>query len=297
MLRQAGIDARIVLVRTRHNGDIGPLPASLAVFDHAIAYVPELDLYLDGTAEHSGTTELPPQDQGVSVLVVGPEGAELRRTPVLDASLNRRTRTLRVELQANGAATLEGDELIVGSEAAGYRERYQAAGTRTERLERNLASSYPGVKLLAQNFDDLSNLERPVHYTYRAEVPQLARHDGARLWAPASVLADLTRTLARTPTRDYPLDLGGTSSYVEHRTIRFPATMRVSELPSGGEATSEFGHLKVHFEAAHHEVRVDTEFVMSRDRVTAAQYPSFQQWVEQADVLLRQIIPLEGVAQ
>ena len=59
MLREAGIDARIVLVRTRHNGAIGEQPASLPSFDHAIAYVPELDLYLDGTAEHSGIDELP----------------------------------------------------------------------------------------------------------------------------------------------------------------------------------------------------------------------------------------------
>jgi hypothetical protein len=40
MFREAGIDARIVLTRTRQNGDIRDLPASLAVFDHAIAYVP-----------------------------------------------------------------------------------------------------------------------------------------------------------------------------------------------------------------------------------------------------------------
>ena len=48
------VDARIVLVRTRHNGAIVDQPASLSVFDHAITYVPELDMYLDGTAEHSG---------------------------------------------------------------------------------------------------------------------------------------------------------------------------------------------------------------------------------------------------
>ena len=32
-------------------GGIEPEPASLAPFDHAIAYVPSLDLYLDGTAQ------------------------------------------------------------------------------------------------------------------------------------------------------------------------------------------------------------------------------------------------------
>ena len=31
----------------------------LAPFDHAIAYVPELNLYLDGTAEFSGSRDLP----------------------------------------------------------------------------------------------------------------------------------------------------------------------------------------------------------------------------------------------
>src|SRR5690606_13765893 len=72
MLREAGIDAHIVLVRTRRNGAIPELPASLAVFDHAIAYVPGLDLYIDGTAVYSGMRELPEQDQGVTVLHVWP---------------------------------------------------------------------------------------------------------------------------------------------------------------------------------------------------------------------------------
>jgi len=71
MLREAGIESRIVLVRTRSNGAVADFPASLAVFDHVIVYVPELDLYLDGTAEHSGTVELPVGDQGVMALLVG----------------------------------------------------------------------------------------------------------------------------------------------------------------------------------------------------------------------------------
>jgi len=48
-------------------------PASLAIFDHAITYVPRLDRYLDGTAEFAGVSELPSQDQGVMVLRVGGE--------------------------------------------------------------------------------------------------------------------------------------------------------------------------------------------------------------------------------
>ena len=43
LLREVGIDAELVLVRTRRGGRIDAEPASLAVFDHAIVYVPKLD--------------------------------------------------------------------------------------------------------------------------------------------------------------------------------------------------------------------------------------------------------------
>ncbi|HEX2675501.1 MAG TPA: DUF3857 domain-containing protein, partial [Polyangiales bacterium] len=146
MMREAGIDARIVLLRTRRNGALGTEPASLSIFDHAIAYVPELDLYIDGTAEHSGIDELPGQDQGVMVLLVGPDGAELRTTPVFDAQKNTRTRTLQVSLAADGSAHVDGSEVVVGADAAGYRDYYEAPGTRAERFERSLGSLYPGLK-------------------------------------------------------------------------------------------------------------------------------------------------------
>ncbi|HEY8077112.1 MAG TPA: DUF3857 domain-containing protein, partial [Labilithrix sp.] len=63
MLKELGIPATIVIVRTGMRGDFETEPASLAPFDHAIAYVPSMDLYLDGTAEYTGSTELPSMDR------------------------------------------------------------------------------------------------------------------------------------------------------------------------------------------------------------------------------------------
>ena len=79
LLREVGVPAELVLVRTRRGGHLDTEPASLAIFDHAIVYVPKLDRYLDGTAEFSGLRELPAQDQGVVVLRVGPRGSVLTR--------------------------------------------------------------------------------------------------------------------------------------------------------------------------------------------------------------------------
>jgi len=60
LLRVIGVEARMVLLRT---GDLGPTKASLAVlesFNHAITYLPEDDLWLDGTAAgHDPLTRMP----------------------------------------------------------------------------------------------------------------------------------------------------------------------------------------------------------------------------------------------
>jgi transglutaminase-like putative cysteine protease len=46
LLEVSGIDSRIVLLRMRQLGTLAPEPASLAVFNHAIIWVPALDWYL-----------------------------------------------------------------------------------------------------------------------------------------------------------------------------------------------------------------------------------------------------------
>jgi len=294
MFREAGIDAHIILVRTRRNGQIRDLPASLAVFDHAIAYVPELDLYIDGTAEHSGIAEIPQMDQGVTVLHVWPEGSELRRTPVMPPDHNRRERELDVRLAADGSAEIRGREVVTGNEAPGYRATYQAEGTRDERFERAMRGIFPGLDLQRQEFRNLDTLERPVEYEYTAEVPQLAQRDGTALRMPPTVLQDLVRSMARSPERRYPLDLGGTASYQEQRTVRLPGGFRPGDMPSGGTVESPFGRLQLTVEASGRQVQTRTEFELRQDRVSPEDYPAFRRWVQEADQVLRQRITLEG---
>ncbi len=296
LLTEAGVEARMVLVRTRRNGAIDQLPASLAVFDHAIAYVPELDLFLDGTAEHSGSSELPAMDQGVSVLVVGPNGAELRRTPVLPPDTNRRERTLQIELRADGSAEIRGNEQIHGVEAAGYRSTYQAEGTRAERLERALNAAYPGAHLESQTFEHLAARERPIEYRYIASVPQFAMREGASLRITPSLLGDLERRLASTAERRYPLEIGATVDYVETRTVRLPAgaSVRAGSIPAEPLVeTSPFGELRMEATTNPGQLQIVTRFTSSRDRLEPAEYPAYRDWVRRADRALRTRISID----
>ncbi len=288
MLREAGVDARFVLVRTRQNGQIHDQPASLAVFDHAIAYVPELDLYLDGTAEFTGIEELPQMDQGVTVLRVGPDDVTLARTPVLASERNRRTRQIAMTIATDGSGSIEVQEEIRGVEAPSFRSRFSAEGLRNERLERQVRALFPGLTLGESAFENLNDFGAPAIVRYTARVPQLAVRDGRLLRMSPTVLAELSRNLASASTRRLPLDIGGQSSYVEERRVRVPAGWRVSDLPDGGTAESPFGRLSMEIRQEGQEVRARTQLDLQQDRVSPEQYPAFRRWVEEADRILQQ---------
>lgn len=287
MLREAGIDSRLVLVRTRGNGDVDEAPASLAVFDHAIAYVPELDLYLDGTAENGGTNALPTGDQGVLVLVVGPEGAELRRTPVAEPDRAGVKIELTAELSADGSAQAEETQEVFGPMAAAYRTRYQPEATRIERLQQASVGHFPGIEITAPHFEDLDELERPVRFRYQARIPQLAHPDGSSLLIAPSRLSPLGNALGLAAERRHPIDLGGTSTFRERRRLRLPNGATIAELPPGGIAESEFGRLEIRYASRRGELEITTELVWRRDRIPVSDYPAFRRWVTEADALLR----------
>jgi len=293
MFREAGIDAHIVLVRTRRNGNIADAPASLAIFDHAIAYVPSMDLYIDGTAEHSGMRELPEMDQGVTVLHVWADGSELRRTPVLPADRSRRERTYEFRLARDGSADVHATETVVGSEAAYVRANFEAEGTREERLRTQLRGAFPGIELTSQTMTNLGDREAMPSIEWNGHVPRLAQADGEGLRVAPSAITDLVRMLAPTPTRTFALELGGLTTYVEHRTFVVPAGLRIGTLPEGGEAASPFGRVSIRFESSGDRVTSHVELVLSTDRVAAGDFAAYRAWVDAADRLFRKRIALE----
>src|SRR5205085_2333959 len=82
LLRTAGIRAEFALVRTRRAGALAAETPSVAIFNHAVAYLPDHDLWLDGTAEYASTRELPLDDQGaLAVTISDPGTATLRHIP------------------------------------------------------------------------------------------------------------------------------------------------------------------------------------------------------------------------
>ena len=290
MLRLAGIEAEMVLVRTRDLGMVETEPASLAVFNHAIVHIPGQDLWLDGTAEHNGTGELPFGDQGALALTIGRDEYNLTTIPVNDARENSYTQSLKVSLEKDGAAHLASSWEIRGSGAALWRMKYESQATREHRFAGDLGEHFPGVKILKLDFVQLDDIEEPVEVSCEAEVPRFARvEDKVLLFKPAPGL-NLTASHARLSTREHDLMPGMPWHSDLSIEVRLPKGFVVRELPEPAVIRSKFGEMKLEIRARGPRIFARRTFTLSVDRIAADEYEAFRDFCIKVDGILARTI-------
>lgn len=99
MLRAVAIESSPVLVNLGNSYTLAKVP-TLGVLNHAITYVPALDLYLDSTATAIAAGYLPIPVQGKPVLLT--QSGEMAKTPA--AQTGKVTNDLLFKVDSNGAA-------------------------------------------------------------------------------------------------------------------------------------------------------------------------------------------------
>jgi tetratricopeptide (TPR) repeat protein/transglutaminase-like putative cysteine protease len=279
LLASVGIESRLVLLRMSHLGAIPEFPASLAVFNHAILRVPSLDLWLDGTAVHSGTGEVPGADRGATVLVINPAGPpRFGQLPLARPEENRTENAVTFRLQADGAATVEARFTQAGAGAAALRRAFQSEADRAPSLERSLGQLYPGLRVEQVTFSDLSRLEEPVREAYTARLPRFARAEAGTLaFTPFGQPASMTNGWAQLSTRRLPLQLDEPATSRATYQVELPPGAAEIELPA--PASSSGPHLDWSLEYRAEPGRVVAEFSMAwkSDRVPPADYPAFRE--------------------
>jgi cellulose synthase operon protein C len=290
MLREVGIPATIVIVRTGVRGDFETAPASLAPFDHAIAYVPSLDLYLDGTAEYTGSTELPSMDRGALALQVNEGHAKLVHLPDPPASETVMARAIDVTLGGDGLAQVDWTTNVTGAMANAYRVRYQAEVSRKQRLIEDLSSDLGGLDILGVEAPRLDDIEQPVSVHVRARAREIGRKDGDKTSLPAGSREHLVRDFAPLSQRKLDVRIPFRSKSETTWTVHLPQGKEVLRAPLPASVSSEFGSATVTVEQAAGSVQVKTVVTLDRSRIKAAEYPAFRAWCESADRALGQRI-------
>lgn len=201
LYESVGIPARMVLLRIT---DEGPFPARLAVleaFNHAIVYLPEDDLLVDGTAAGHDPSLPPAMDQGSTALVVEATTSRLITTPVPGAGDER----LHYRLRPGSGGTVE---LTLESSSTGEaadRRRAALAGTADpRRVSRWLQARFPGAELTSEPELSMPVGRDPATFRLEASLPRTALLAGGGIpLLPESL--DLVAELTPVEGRQSPL--------------------------------------------------------------------------------------------
>jgi cellulose synthase operon protein C len=287
MLREAGIPATIVTVRTGMRGGIEPDPASPAPFDHAIAYVPSLDLYLDGTAEHTGVAELPVMDRGAVALQINEGHPKLVHLPEAPPEASVTRRRLEITLAPDGGGQFNLDLSISGAYASSWRERYLAEGTRRDRAQHDLGGELGSFELAAGkaglDVGDLDDEEQPVKMHAKGKALGFARHDGDVLTVPAGPSHRLVADYASLSKRTLDVDLHALTQRDDEWTIHLPPGMKVVRSAAPTQLDTPFGRFSVAVEEGAGKVVVRTTLAFKKARITPAEYPAWRLFCEAVD--------------
>jgi cellulose synthase operon protein C len=283
MLKEAGIPATIVILRTGMRGDFETEPASLAPFDHAIAYVPAMNIYLDGTAEWTGSTELPSMDRGALALQVNEGKPKLVHLPEPTAADSVSSKHMEATVGTDGSAQIDWRVDVTGASASSWRARYHAKATQKPRLQEDLSSELPGVEISQVTSNELEDVEQKVQLRAKGRAPSYARKDGDSWTLPVGPKEHMVRSWAPLSTRRRDMRIFALSTQENETVVKLPQGAKVLGPPHPAEGKSPFGFYKVDVETTGNVIRVKTTVAITSSRITAAEYAAFRTFCEQAD--------------
>lgn len=291
LLAELNIAAQVALVRTRDEGRLHGKVASLGVFNHAIAYVPALDWWLDATATHHGALELPAGDAGGTALRIARNGKEIQGNvqllPDQAAQNHLRQETIEATLQPDGSAALRVTVKLHGIPAADARNRLDQAQARKERLEQDLGGRFPGITVSDIFVQGLDPPKDWVEISLQANVPQWAqkRPDGLLLQPlkPAQPYAQWTGGQARE--HEFVLD----HAFVEQNSLHLivPPGLDVVRQPAEQTLDWSAGLLTLKSEKVSDGLQFQTNLSVTQRALPVAIYPALRTWLTQVDAALR----------
>jgi len=277
LLRAAGIDAEIALIRTRSLGDVAPTPASMALFDHAIVYVPKYSLWLDGTAEYAGS-ELPLEDQGALALTVSLNGqAELRQVPTSTAADNYTKRTIHAELTRQGVIHFNGSAVTRGEDAPVLRRELAVRERQLDLFRQRLAEVFPRVEVESVAVHGMEQAGSDVSVDFEGALNALQNNSLVTLGSSWMRRAYVS-TLAPTSTRTQDLVLGSPWITEEEIHVALPPRATVEHLPQDQEVRTGFGSVRLHYSKSAHEIVIRSRLEIEKTRINPQEYPAFRQF-------------------
>jgi hypothetical protein len=232
LAREVGIELRFALLRTARFGKLERKTPNQQ-FNHAIVYLPKQPgfdeaRFFDPTATELDVGNLPPDDQGVSVLVIDPRSGshEFLESAMREPAEEGNNVTARLRLASVSEARMHLSLVVRGAIAAGLRAQLRNAEAARKAYDLIAALLLPGSSVIDASTANADDTWKPLVIDMEVDDANAIQPQGDRyrLNLPAPrVLSEETSLTTRTT----PLWLGA------HSIIRLQTEV---ELPSGYRA-------------------------------------------------------------
>lgn len=269
LLAAVGIESRPVLVNAEYAWWVPKVALPLGIFNHAINYLPEFDLYADSTALNLPFGVLTDAEQGKPALVIANDGSlsSLRRLPVATPQSDQVRVLTHLKLEADGS--LVGRSEVEESGVYEYFARQVFASLADGEEPQAAATGLRGKGLLGNGdlHEDLAP-GRPYRFLTRFELP-----DFIDPTAPAALIAtsglesssglsSFARDATLLNARKYPMPLlNGTRE--ETVFLKLGPASHIGALPRNVDVTSRVGRYQASY-------RLDGDTVIAQRKLTIA---------------------------
>lgn len=278
MLAEAGIDAKTTLLRSHGRGTIDTTIPVFAAFDHAIAYVPSEDLFLDCTVLHHAASELPAPDRDAMILIVdgkGEGGGWLERTPAAAPEDDTLHFDAELRLDRFGGARFKVQVDARGDYAARERAYFRLEDRPTSALVHRLRKSIVDLVIDSANFSAVDLEDDPVRYTYQGSADRFARRTESGVSSQLALILPPLPFEAPPAGREVPLWLPSPFSWRSKTIFPLEEGAQLKELPEATVVESPWGRIEVATHKGRRAVTIDVSVVFRGGEVPVADLGSF----------------------
>jgi Domain of Unknown Function with PDB structure (DUF3857)/Transglutaminase-like superfamily len=234
LLRARGIEATTALIQTASAFQL-PKVAVVGAFNHAVAYVSEFDIYLDGTSQFHPWNVLPASDAGKQTLLTGL--GKLGATPARKENIEATKSTVKMTIAADGTLTGKSSTISTGNIEANFRARLASipAGQEDKWVTSWVRRAGPQAtgKIIKSDARDLS---KPLEFAVEFEVKDAVALDSPGAFAiPKGLtefsIADIANRATLIDKRTTPFACSA-DTQVEEFEIALPEKTKILALPN-----------------------------------------------------------------
>jgi len=283
LLREAGINADLALVRTRDHGTGDFTVPHVGEFNHALVYVPEgpgipVPFFLDGTVSSATIRELPANDMNIPAIVIKDSGFLFTSTESSFYDKNIQRVYNRVVISPGGSAVIDRRLVKTGPGALEARQDLENTDERERSLLEYWNSNYPVSHI--DSFQVIQGSpDAPVEYRYTLTIPVYAgQADRAIVISPFLSGTGYYRSFCLRDSRIFPIEVEGHSLTEETTDIILPEGFTVTSVPENGNLFGDDCDASFTFQAIPGGIRTVSRITIKSDRIDPGRYAAFREF-------------------